>query len=63
MMTTRLITLVTCGFAVNCPRAKQAGFAELLEINLQTARAWSYKEQFVGFWTQPDAAQGLDFFT
>src|ERR1019366_56847 len=44
------------------PEAKQAGFAELLEINLKTARAWAYKEQFVEFWGQPDAAQGLDFF-
>ena len=44
------------------PEAKQAGFAELLEINLKTARAWAYKEQFVEFWAQPDAARGLDFF-
>jgi transposase len=45
------------------PEAKQPGFAELLEINLKTARAWAYNEQFVDFWAQPDAAQGLDFFT
>ncbi len=45
------------------PETKQAGFAELLEINLKTARAWAYKEQFVEFWAQPDAAQGLDFFS
>ena len=45
------------------PEAKQAGFADLLEINLKTARAWAYKEQFVEFWAQPDAAQGLDFFS
>lgn len=45
------------------PEAKQAGFADLLEINLKTARAWAYKEQFVEFWAQDDAAQGLDFFT
>jgi transposase len=45
------------------PEAKQASFAELLEINLKTARAWAYKEQFVEFWGQPDAAQGFDFFT
>ena len=44
------------------PETKQAGFAELLEINLKTARAWAYKEQFVAFWIQPDAAHGLDFF-
>lgn len=44
------------------PEAKQAGFADLLEINLKTARAWAYKEQFVEFWAQPDAAQGADFF-
>jgi len=45
------------------PEEKQASFAELLEINLKTARAWAYKEQFVEFWGQPDAAQGFDFFT
>ena len=45
------------------PETKQASFAELLEINLKTARAWAYKEQFVEFWGQPDAAQGFDFFT
>jgi transposase len=41
---------------------QQAGFAELLEINLQTAKAWAYKEQFIEFWVQPDAAQGALFF-
>jgi transposase len=45
------------------PETKQASFADLLEINLKTARAWAYKEQFVEFWGQPDAAQGFDFFT
>jgi transposase len=45
------------------PEAKQASFAELLEINLKTARAWAYKEQFVEFWGQPDAVHGMDFFT
>jgi transposase len=44
------------------PERKQAGFAELLEINLQTAKAWCYKEQFIEFWAQPDAAMGADFF-
>ena len=44
------------------PAARQAGFAELLEINLKTARAWAYKEQFTEFWGQPDAAQGAAFF-
>jgi transposase len=44
------------------PEAKQAGFAALLEINLKTARAWAYKEQFVEFWAQPSAAHGADFF-
>lgn len=44
------------------PEAKRAGFAELLEINLKTARAWAYKEQFVEFWAQPSAAHGADFF-
>ena len=45
------------------PETKQASFADLLEINLKTDRAWAYKEQFVEFWGQPDAAQGFDFFT
>jgi transposase len=45
------------------PEEKQASFAELLEINLKTARAWAYKEQFVEFWGQTDAAHGMDFFT
>jgi transposase len=45
------------------PEEKQASFAELLEINLKTARAWAYKEQFVEFWGQADAAHGMDFFT
>lgn len=45
------------------PEAKQADFADLLEINLKTARAWAYKEQFVEFWAQSDAAQGMDFFS
>ena len=45
------------------PEAKQASFAELLEINLKTARAWAYKEQFVEFWAQTDAAQGFAFFS
>jgi hypothetical protein len=29
------------------PQAKRGCFAELLEINLKTARAWAYKEQLV----------------
>src|ERR1035437_9043746 len=44
------------------PEAKQASFAQLLEINLKTAKAWCYKEQFIEFWAQPDAAQGAQFF-
>ena len=44
------------------PEAKQASFAELLEINLKTASAWCYKEQFIEFWAQPDAAHGAKFF-
>ena len=44
------------------PEKKQASFAELLEINLQTAKAWCYKEQFIEFWAQPDAAHGAQFF-
>jgi transposase len=45
------------------PETKQEGFAELLEINLKTAKTWANKEQFVEFWRQPDAVQRLDFFT
>ena len=45
------------------PEKKQASFAELLKINLQTAKAWCYKEQFIEFWAQPDAAHGAQFFT
>ena len=44
------------------PERQQASFAELLEINLQTAKAWCYKEQFLEFWAQPDAAHGAQFF-
>lgn len=44
------------------PDEKQASFAELLEINLKTAKAWAYKEQFVEFWGQPNATAGADFF-
>lgn len=44
------------------PETKQASFAELLEINLKTAKAWCYKEQFIEFWAQPDAAHGAQFF-
>ena len=45
------------------PEKHQASFAELLEMNLKTARAWCYKEQMVEFWSQPDAAAGERFFT
>ncbi len=45
------------------PEKHQATFAELLEMNLKTARAWCYKEQLVEFWSQPDAAAGERFFT
>ncbi len=44
------------------PERKQAGFAELLEINLKAAEAWCFKEQFIEFWAQPDPARGADFF-
>ena len=44
------------------PDGKKESFAELLEINLQTSKAWCYKEQFTEFWAQPDAAQGARFF-
>jgi len=45
------------------PEKHRASFAELLEMNLKTARAWCYKEQMVEFWSQPDAASGERFFT
>jgi transposase len=45
------------------PEKHQASFAELLEMNLKTARAWCYKEQMVESWSQPDAASGERFFT
>lgn len=45
------------------PEQHQATFAELLEMNLKTSRAWLYKEQMVEFWSQPDAAAGERFFT
>jgi transposase len=45
------------------PEKHQTTFAELLEMNLKTARAWCYKEQMVEFWSQPDAAAGERFFT
>jgi transposase len=45
------------------PEQHQATFAELLEMNLKTSRAWLYKEQMVEFWGQADAASGERFFT
>ena len=44
------------------PEQHQATFAELLEMNLKTSRAWLYKEQMVEFWGQADAASGERFF-
>lgn len=44
------------------PEKHQATFADLLEMNLKTSRAWLYKEQMGEFWTQPDAAAGERFF-
>lgn len=44
------------------PPAREQEFADLLEINLKTARAWAYKEQMVEFWYQPDAEAGNAFF-
>lgn len=44
------------------PEQHQASFADLLEMNLKTSRAWLYKEQLVEFWAQPDAAAGERFF-
>lgn len=37
-------------------------FEELCERDLKTARAWAYKETFVEFWSQPNAASALEFF-
>jgi len=45
------------------PEKHQASFAELLEMNLKTSRAWLYKEQMVEFWSQSDAASGERFFS
>jgi len=44
------------------PKSKKESFAELLKINIQTSKAWCYKEQFTEFWAQPYAAQGASFF-
>lgn len=44
------------------PEKHQASFAELLEMNLKTAKAWCFKEMFTEFWAQPDAAHGAGFF-
>ncbi|HVX56684.1 MAG TPA: ISL3 family transposase [Candidatus Saccharimonadales bacterium] len=45
------------------PEKHQATFADLLEMNLKTSRAWLYKEQMVEFWGQSDAAAGERFFS
>lgn len=45
------------------PEKHQASSAELLEMNLKTARAWCHKGQMVEFWSQPDTAAGERFFT
>jgi transposase len=37
-------------------------FEELCERDLKTSRAWAYKETFLEFWAQPDAATGQGFF-
>lgn len=37
-------------------------FAELLEMNLKTAKAWYYKEVFGEFWFQSDEEAGATFF-
>jgi transposase len=44
------------------PQKHKDDFADLLEINLRTAKAWAYKEQMVEFWNQPDAEAGNEFF-
>jgi transposase len=44
------------------PQECKDDFAELLETNLCTARAWAYKEQMVEFWYQPNAQEGNAIF-
>jgi transposase len=44
------------------PERQKAGIAVLLEINLQTAKAWCYKEKFAEFWAQPEARKGRGLF-
>ncbi|MFA6959494.1 MAG: ISL3 family transposase [Opitutaceae bacterium] len=44
------------------PDERKEVFEALLETNLRTARAWTYKEQIVEFWNQPDAEAGNAFF-
>ena len=44
------------------PSSESATFADLLEMNLKTPRAWLYKEQMVEFWHQENAAAGERFF-
>jgi len=44
------------------PEKQQASFAELLEMNLKTAKAWCFQEMFTEFWAQSGAAQGAEFF-
>ena len=44
------------------PEDKKEHFADLLETNLRTAKAWAYKEQMVEFWYQADADAGKAFF-
>src|SRR5450631_304058 len=44
------------------PEEHLATFADLLEMNLKTSRAWLYKEQMVEFWHQENAAAGDRFF-
>jgi transposase len=44
------------------PEEHRATFADLLEMNLKTSRAWLYKEQMVEFWHQASAAAGASFF-
>ena len=44
------------------PEEHRATFADLLEMNLKTSRAWLHKEQMVEFWHQASAAAGASFF-
>jgi transposase len=47
---------------LNMEPEKLTAFSRLASLALKTSRAWSIKELFGGFWEQPDAAAGAEFF-